>query len=269
MRQPLILNHHSLRSALKDSKRVLITGASGLIGGVLRGALAENHELSGVDRRPVTGLESLVADMTDLDAIQPAFDRVDVVVDLAAVPDFDIPWDTVYANNIPSTHNALEAARRAGVKRVIFASSNHVTGMYENDLPYSDIVAGRYEDLDPSTIPYITTEMPIRPDGPYGIAKAFGEAAGRYYSDQYGLSVICLRIGTLNRESRPLVARHFATLLTHGDLAQLVARCVDAPDDLGFAIFYGVSNNEWRFWDVGNPREAIGYEPQDSAEAWR
>ena len=111
--------------------------------------------------------------------------------------------------------------------------------------------------------------MPIRPDGPYGIGKAFGEAAGRYYSDVHGLSVICLRIGTLNRESRPTSVRHFATLLTHRDLVQLVRRCIDAPDDLRFAIFYGVSDNKWRFWDISNARDLIGYAPQDDAERWR
>lgn len=250
-------------------KRVLITGAAGLIGGVLRSALAEKYALSGVDIKPVQGFDSLVADTTDLQAIQPAFQGKDVVIDLASNPDQNSPWEVVYRNNIACTYNALEAARRAGVQRVIFASSNHVTGMYENDHPYSAIVAGNYQGLDPRKIPLITTRMPIRPDGPYGIGKAFGEAAGRFYSDQHGLSVICLRIGTLNRQSRPLVQRHFATLLTHRDLAHLVERCIEAPGDLRFAIFYGVSNNKWRFWDIGDAREAIGYQPQDSAEQWR
>ena len=75
--------------------------------------------------------------------------------------------------------------------------------MYENDSPYSDIIAGRYEGLEPSTVPLITSTMPVRPDGAYGIAKAFGEAAGRYYSDRFGLSVVCLRIGSLNGSGRP------------------------------------------------------------------
>lgn len=250
-------------------KRVLITGASGLIGGVLRRALAEDYDLSGVDLRLTPGFDMLAADTTDLEAIQPAFEGRDVVIDLAANPSQFSPWDVIYENNIPSTYNALEAARRAGVERIIFASSNHATGMYENDQPYADIVAGRYEGLEPSTIPYITTDMPIRPDGPYGIAKAFGEAAARYYSEAYGLSVICVRIGTLNREGRPTNPRQFATLLTHRDLAQLVQRCIEAPDDLRFAIFYGVSNNTWRFWDIEDSRRAIGYAPRDDAEQWR
>ena len=254
---------------MAEKKRVLITGASGLIGGVLRRDLKDTYRLSGVDIRAVSGFDSMVADMADLDAVQPAFQGKDVVIDLAARPDDSNPWELIYENNIPATYNTLEAARRAGVKRVVFASSNHATGMYENDYQYSAIVAGRYEGLDPSAIPFITTDMPIRPDGPYGIGKAFGEAAARHYSDRYGLSVICLRIGTLNRENRPLIVRNFATLLTQRDMVHLVERCIEAPADLGFAIFYGVSDNKWRFWDIGDSRAAIGYQPQDNAEAWR
>ena len=254
---------------MADQERVLITGASGLIGGVLREAFVEQYALSGVDMRPASGLESLVADMTDLEAIRPAFEGVGTVIDLAAVPSQFSPWSVVYENNIPSTYNTLEASRAAGVRRVIFASSNHATGMYETDHPYSAIVEGRYDGLDPSAIPLITTEMPVRPDGPYGIAKAFGEATGRHFSDQYGFSVLCLRIGTLNPESRPTNPRQFATLLTHRDLSHLVERCIEAPDDVRFAIFYGVSNNKWRFWDISNSGELIGYNPRDDAEEWR
>ena len=210
-------------------KRVLITGASGTIGSLLGRALADDYVLSGVDARPASEMDSLVADMTDLGAIEPAFANKDVVIDLAAAAPMDTPWDRVYENNIASTYNALEAARKAGVSRLIFASSNHVTGMYEGDAPYSSIVAGDYSGLDSSAIPMITTDMPVRPDGPYGIAKVFGEASGRYFSDRFGFSVICLRIGTLNRESRPLEVRQFATLLTHHDLVHLVDRCISAP----------------------------------------
>lgn len=254
---------------MSDKKKVLITGAAGLVGSVLRDGLGGDYELSGVDRAPAPGFDCLEADTTNLEAVLPAYRGIDTVVDLASVPAETTPWDVVHRNNLTSTHNALEAARLAGVKRVIFASSNHATGNYENDPPYSDIVAGRYESLDPSEIPYVTTSMPIRPDGAYGIGKAFGEAAGRYYSDRHGLSVICLRIGTVNRQNRPLSVRHFATLLTHRDLAHLVDRCIKAPPEIRFAIFYGVSNNRWRFWDISDSRDSIGYNPQDDAEAWR
>ena len=254
---------------MTQRRKLLITGAAGLIGGVLRDGLGDSYDLSGVDIRSADRIDGLVADTTDLEAVLPAYEGVDTVIDLASIPDQDSAWDVVYENNLRCTLNALEASRRSGVRRLIFASSNHATGNYENDEPYASIVAGRYDGLDPNDLPRITVDMPIRPDGPYGIGKAFGEAAGRYYCDIYGLSVICLRIGTLNRESRPLVPRQFATLLTHRDLVQLVQRCIDAPDDLRFAIFYGVSNNTWRFWDISNSRDLVGYVPQDNAEQWR
>ena len=254
---------------MAQRKKVLITGAAGLIGGILHDGLSDSYTVSGVDIRRSEGIDSLVADTSDIEAVLPAYQGVDTVIDLASVPDQHSPWEIVHENNLPSTYNALEASRRAGVKRVIFASSNHATGNYENDEPYASIVAGRYDGLDPADIPLVTVDMPIRPDGPYGIGKVFGEAAGRYFSDVHGLSVICLRIGTLNRDGRPLAPRQFATLLTHRDLVQLVRRCIDVPDTLRFGIFYGVSDNTWRFWDISNSRQLIGYEPQDNAEQWR
>ena len=254
---------------MADKKRVLITGASGLIGGVLRESLRSSCDLSGIDIRPSDGFRLLVADMTDRTAIRPAFEGIDAVIDLANKANLESPWDDIYKNNVPATYNALEAACRADVQRIIFASSNHVTDLYENDYPYSAIVGGHYDHLDPSSIPCIASGDPIRPDSPYGIGKALGEAAGRYFSDTCGLSVICLRIGTVNKENRPLNPRHFATLFTHRDLTQLVERCLAAPQDLRFAIFFGVSDNRWRIWDISNSGEAIGYAPQDNAESWR
>ncbi|MCY4654252.1 MAG: NAD(P)-dependent oxidoreductase [Dehalococcoidia bacterium] len=254
---------------MPDRNNVLITGSAGLIGGLLQDGLKDSYNVTGVDIRPVDGFTSLVADTSDLDAVLPAYENVDTVIDLASVPDQDSPWDVVYRNNLPSTYNALEAARRGGARRGVFFRSNHATGNYEDDEPYASIVAGRYEGLAPGNFPPVTVDMPVRPDGPYGIGKAFGEAAGRYYSDHFGLSVICLRIGTLNREGRPQVPRQFATLLSHRDLVQLVRRCIEAPDAVRFAVFYGVSNNTWHFWDISNSRELIGYEPEDDAEKWR
>ena len=216
---------------MPNKKNILITGAAGLIGGLLHNGLKDSYNITGMDIRPVERLR--LASSPTLPTSTPFYpltDGVDTVIDLASVPDQDSPWDVVYRNNLPSTYNALEAARRAGAKRVIFASSNHATGNYEEDEPYASIVAGNYDGLDPATFPRVTVDMPIRPDGPYGIGKAFGEAAGRYYSDHFGLSVICLRIGTLNREGRPQAPRQFATLLSHRDLVQLVRRCIDAPD---------------------------------------
>jgi len=141
--------------------------------------------------------------------------------------------------------------------------------MYENDHPYDYIVRGEYDKVDTWPVPRITHKE-IRPDGFYGISKAYGEAMGRYYSEEYGMSVICMRIGTVNEWDSPARdIRHFATWLSHRDQAQLVRKSLEAPDSLTFDIFYGVSNNKWRFWDIEHPKKVIGYEPEDNAEEYR
>ena len=248
--------------------RVLVTGARGLIGSILVKALADEHAVSGLDVASGPSVDR-VGDMTKLRRVERAFEGVDAVVDLAADARMSATWKSVRENNIAATVNTFEAARAAGVRRVVFASSNHVVGLYERDEPYASIVEGAYADLDPEDVPLLTADIPIRPDSPYGIGKAFGEAVARYYAEEHGLSVICVRIGTVNRANRPENPRHFATLLSHADLVRLVRCCIAAPESVRFAIYYGVSANTWRFWDVEEPRRAIGYSPQDDAEAWR
>jgi uronate dehydrogenase len=247
--------------------RVLITGAAGLIGGVLQRGLADEYELTGLDAARRRGFRG--KDMTKLGAVLGAFADEDVVIDLAADPSPAADWQAVHGNNLVATYNAFEASRRAGVRRLIFASSNHVTGLYERDPPYSAIVAGDYGGLDPHEIPRLGADAEIRPDGLYGVGKAFGEALGRLYAEEHGLSVICLRIGTVNAADRPSSPRHFATLLTHADLVRLVRSAIEAPESVRFAVVYGVSNNTWRFWDLDEARETLGYVAEDDAEAWR
>ncbi len=248
--------------------RVLITGAAGLIGGVLRGALT-GHDLYGVDARPVEGFDSAIGDVADLSSIRPAFDGADAVIHLAADPSSSAAWSSVIGNNVIGTYNVFEAARQAGVGRIVFASSNHVTGMYERDHPYSAIVAGRYDGLKPGGYPMVDHRMPVRPDGYYGVAKQYGESLGRYYFEEHGMEFACLRIGTFARGNSPLGSvRAFATWCSYGDLSQLVQRSLDAGS-LGFEIFYGVSGNTWRFWDIEHARRRVGYEPRDDAETYR
>jgi uronate dehydrogenase len=250
-------------------RRVLITGAAGLIGGILRRGLAVDYELSGLDARKRRHGSVEARDLTRLVSALPAFEHQELVVDLAADARRDAGWESVYGNNLLSTFNTFEAARRAGVRRVIFASSNHVVGLYERDPPYSAIVAGSYDGLDPAAIPLIRADAPIRPNGLYAVGKAFGEALARLYAEEHGLSVICLRIGSVNGADRPRTPRHFATLLTHADLIRLVRCAIEAPAELRFAVFYGVSANTWRFWDLDDARDAIGYAPTHNAEWWR
>lgn len=254
---------------MAERPAVLITGAAGVVGTALAKRLGERYELTGVDLARTRHLRSARASTADLGAIEPLFEGKDVVVDLAAASSPSASWDVITRNNLVCTRNVFVAAQRAGVARVVFASSNRVTGMYERDPPYSGIVSGTYDGLDPAAVSPITVRHPVRPDSPYAAAKVFGEAAGRYYADEFGVSVICLRIGTVLPKDRPSSPRHYATLLTHRDLAQLVGCAIDADPGIRFAIFYGVSENTWRFWDIGDARDAIGYRPVDDAEAWR
>jgi nucleoside-diphosphate-sugar epimerase len=248
--------------------RVLILGANGLIGGILWEGLDAQHSLRGVDRRRDKRRGIDRGDVRRPGSINAALEDADAVVDLATSPALDLPWEDTH-KDMWGRVNVLEAARANGVRRYVFASSNHVTGLYELDPPYAAIVAGDYDGLDPGSIPLIAADWPIRPDSAYGVGKAFGEAAARYYADRHGLSCICLRIGTVQADDRPSRPREFATLLTHSDLVRLVESALAAPPDLRFGIYYGVSANRWRFWDLANAREELGFEPADDAERFR
>jgi nucleoside-diphosphate-sugar epimerase len=230
--------------------------------------LAGDHSLQGIDLRRDRARGIRRADVRRARSARRAVDHVDAVVDLATGSAVDLPWDIV-ESDIEGRINVLEAARLNGVKRYVFASSNHVTGMYELDEPYASIVAGAYEGLEPTSIPLIASDWPVRPDSPYGVGKAFSEAAARYYAEQYDISCICLRIGTVRAEDRPGNPRHYATLLTHGDLVRLVDCALRAPPELHHGIYYGVSANTWRFWDLANAANDLGFEPQDDAERFR
>jgi uronate dehydrogenase len=245
-----------------------MTGAGGLVGSILHKGLRGEYAIRGVDLAHGPGVD-VVADLSGARLTESAFDGAQFAIDLAADSDADASWDVVRNNNIPSTLNAFEAARRSGVRRIVFASSCHIVGMYDRDEPYASVLAGNYAGLDPDALPRLDELSTPRPDGPYGIGKALGEAAGRYYWEEHGISVICLRIGTVNPQNRPTNSRHFSTLLTHRDLVQLVRACLSAPLSVGFAALYGVSANTWRIWDISRSAELVGYAPSDNAERWR
>ena len=185
-----------------------------------RGA-KDDYELSGIDLRVPEGYEDFtIADMTDIEAIRPAFEGKDAVIDFANNPAGNLSWEDAYTNNIHATFNSMRAAQEAGVGRYIYTSSNRITEEYQQDEPYASICRGDYNGLDPASIPLINTSMPVRPNGPYGIGKAAAEAAGRYFVDKHGLSVICLRLGTMGRDDAgPRDQRQFATMLTPRDVS--------------------------------------------------
>jgi nucleoside-diphosphate-sugar epimerase len=247
---------------------VLIAGASGVVGTALWHGLRDGHTLHGLDRRPARGSGVRRGDVRRRRSIARRVAGMDVVIDLAMGASVSLPWSDIQ-KDVAARVNVLEAVRVHGVPRYILASSSHVTGGYEGEHPYAAILAGDYDGLDPRTIPLIGPEAEIRPDTPYGVGKAAAESTARYYSDQFGISCICIRIGTVIREDRPSRPRHFATFLTHADLVRLVDAAIRAPLDLRFGTYYGVSANTWRFWDIANARDDLGFEPQDDVEVFR
>ena len=217
-----------------------------------------------------SGNDCVIGDITKLDEIDPFFEGKDVVVHLAADARMEADWNSVYELNIQGTYNVFESARRHGVKRLVFASSNHVTGLYENDWPISSIVKGEFQGLDPDKIPLVSHLSPPRADSFYGVGKLFGEGLGQYFSHEYSMSIISLRIGTVRPYEwpQPSEVRFFATWLSHRDLVQLFDKCI-STENISYDVVYGVSNNTWRFWDISHAKEVVGYEPEDNAELYR
>jgi len=249
-------------------KKILITGMSGLIGGVLRRYLEDlgGYELSALNRSKVDGVTSFQADIADLEPIKPAFVGQDVVVHMAASLETQ-SWEPQLNANIIGTYNVYEAARLAGVSRVVFASSGAAIRGMDAVAPYDAIAEGRYEDVL-ATWPKISHEV-VRPTWIYGAAKVWGEAIGRVFSDEHGLSVLCARIGSVNRDNRPKDSREFSAYTSHRDVADLLHRCIEAPEEVRYDIFYAVSNNKWGVRDLEPGRRVLGFEPRDDAEAFR
>lgn len=247
---------------------LLMTGMSGLIGGVLRQALEPSYRLTALNRREIPGVSCYQADISDFDAIRPAFDGQDVVIHLAARAGRDYTWDEIQRYNVTGTYNVFEASRQAGVKRVLFASSGAIISGWEREEPYKAIAEGRYEDVPPAW-PKIKHNALPRPFGLYGTSKLWGEGLARHYTDASDLSILCLRISEVTQENRPVETRQFSMWCSYRDLVQMVTKCLAAPETLRFDIFYVVSNNHWNYRDLTHAREVVGFIPEDEAESFR
>ena len=246
--------------------KVLVTGAAGVIGTAVLKQLKGKYDLVALDRDDVVGVDSVIADVSDFDAVRDAMVGVDVVVHLAGVIHGD--WSDYLSTNVVGTYNVFEAAHQAGVKRVIFASSGSVTAGWEREKPYADLVDGHYEDV-PDEWDCLTHETLPRPAGVYGCTKLWGEGLARHYSDSTDLSVICLRIGGVSAENRPLTTRHYSVWCSQENIARMVVACVEAPEALKYDVFYVVSNNKWAYRDMTHAREVLGFEAEGSAEDFR
>jgi nucleoside-diphosphate-sugar epimerase len=249
------------------SPSVLVTGMSGLIGGAVLRQLGAAYAFGALNRRALAGVPCHQADIADLEAIQPAFAGVDAVVHLAANASTSAPFEDTLRANVIGTYNVFEAARRAGVKRVVYASSGATVSGYEREMPYRALVTGCGDEV--GQWPMISHESPLRPSGLYGASKAWGEALARHYVDAHGLSVVCLRIGHVTAEDRPLSPRDYSVWCSQRDIVQMIERCLQAPPTLRFDVFFVVSNNRWSYRDLDHARRVLGFEPLDAAETYR
>lgn len=245
-------------------KRILITGMSGLIGGLAARALSEKHEIHGIGRTPVTGFPYTVADIGDFDEMRPAFDGIDTVIHMAGSRG-DQHFDVHYRANIIGTYNVLEASRQAGARRVIMASSGAVIAGYEKDDPYRSLVRAEPGCRPPEPVQPITVTDPVRPTSLYTVSKMWLEHVGRVYAESHGLSVICIRVGKVEIEDVPLNARNASVWCSHRDIVQMIERCVEAPDDVRYEVVFAVSDNPTSYRDWRHAHDALGFTPQESS----
>lgn len=226
----------------------MLTGAAGWLGRHLRpelvkrgGGLRSSDILAFGPALP--GEEIVLADLADAAAVDRLVAGAGSIVHFGGIRIED-SFDRILQANIVGTFNVFDAARRHGVKRIVYASSVHAIGYY----PSSQT---------------IDSDVPHRPDGYYGVSKAFAEDLARLFVDKAGMEIACLRIGTVLQE--PRVARHLSTYLSFADLYRLVGACLDEPT-LGFAVVYGNSNNRRSWWD--NSKSGVDYRPQDDSESF-
>lgn len=243
---------------------IVMTGAAGRIGTLLRHHWASTYRIVGIDIRPLTPfsqLEEFIHGPIQGPKIGNAFHlagKSPLVVHLAAATSGDAPWEEYLSANIDGTARVLQEAVSAHARRVVLASTNHVTGALEKQL------TDRYPDGVPLA-KHISPDVPARPDGLYAVSKACGETLSRYYAECHKLPVICLRIGSVTDKDDPWeTARLRATWLSHRDCCRLFDCCLRAT--VGFGIYYACSNNRLRFWDLSTTSRDLGFVPHDSAD---
>jgi uronate dehydrogenase len=229
-------------------KRLLITGAAGALGRQSRAHLkdmADVMRLTDALAMPsAEGAEEVVqCDLADAAAVEALCEGVDAILHLGGQAT-EAPWPRIMQSNIMGAVNLWEGARKAGVKRILFASSNHAIGFHR-----------RTTRLD--------AQSPARPDGRYGVSKAFGEDIAYLYAAKYGIAAFCMRIGSCFPE--PTTERMLATWLSYADFIRLARAGLSATYQ--YEIVYGVSRNSRSWWDNSNAYR-LGYDPQDNAEAF-
>jgi NAD+ dependent glucose-6-phosphate dehydrogenase len=234
---------------MTNQRRILITGATGGLGLLLAKRLQGDYDVVQHGRTPKNEEQERSlrrADLESLDEVRPLMDGVDTVVHLAGASSPESEWADVLGANIVGFRNVLEAAREAGVRRVVFASSNHAMGMYD-----------RLEEW-----PVYAHHLP-RPDSLYGVSKVFGETLGRFYHDEYGIDFIALRIGWMSDDPGSADQELLRAMwLSKDDTEQIFRRAIET--DVRYGIYYVTSDNPNRRWDLTNTMLELGYRPWDS-----
>lgn len=246
---------------------VAVTGAAGDVGRATLAGLAGHHDVTPITHRERDGIESVVLDVEDRAALDEAFAGHDVVVHLAADPSPGAAWESVRDVNIAGTYNVYEAAIKAGVDRVVFASTNHVHQMYNIGDPARPETA--VEDPQP-----VHPDDPPRPDSYYGVSKVFGEALGNYYADRHGIAVVNLRIGWLlaadelreTADAPPQESTYVRAMwLSPRDCRHGMRRAVEAALPRSPLAVNLVSANDDRYLSITETMRAIGYQPRDNS----
>ncbi len=243
--------------------KILVTGMSGLIGGALREALEDEHELTAFNRTAVQGVRNVNADLSDFDALVQAVDGQDVVIHLAAKAGENYTWEELRDTNVEGTRHVFEAAARAGVPRVVFASSGATVAGYERDEPYRSLVA---DGEPPASWPLIAVDTPVRPAGVYGGTKIWGEALAHHFADSTGTQFICVRIGYVNAEDHPGSPRARSVWCSQRDVVDALRRAACEPLAFAYSVFFAGSANARNYRDLQLGRELVGFVPQDGAD---
>lgn len=239
-----------------------ITGANGTIGRVLVKGLAEDYHLRTITRRAVD-VDSTIVSFDNINALVEALHGLEALIHLAADPSPAASWESIRDNNFEATHNVFEACRLAGLRRMIFASTNHTM--------HGHTIKTTPETLDPDKKVRLKLLDAPNPDSFYAVSKLFGENMGRLYFEKYGLEFVGMRIGWLIVEDDPSTkvgtsAEDYmrAMWLSHRDCIEAHRRAIEA--DVGFANGYIISRNDRRVFDLEETEKALGYKPQDNSE---
>ncbi len=241
-----------------------ITGAEGTIGGVLRKGLSNRNEIRSFTFEAVD-FESVKVDLSKSEEVEGIFSGLEAVIHLAADPSPEADWDSVRRNNIDATFNVFTECVRAGVKKLVFASTNHTQ--------HGDTLLTTPDTLDPSKNKTLSLDNPSDPDSLYAVSKLFGENLGKYFSEKHGLKYVGLRIGWIGIGDDQTIMRGTPSedymrsmFLSHRDCVQAFERAIDL--DTRYLIAYAISDNTRKVFDLEKTKKILGFYPVDNSDTY-